>query len=158
MYERARKEIYELFMQKGIPIEVDETIDAPNFCCLKICHQPTRKGTLIVGKFTDQMLELLLTAHEFGHILHYENLSKGEAEKAYCAIFASNHLGLERISQDSKLLVIDIEKRASKYAMALLRTLNMNETVLAHARATYDGWIRGYRKKANLREIETLAS
>jgi hypothetical protein len=114
--------------------------------------------TLIIGRFTDDVLELLLIAHEFGHILHYENLSREDAEAAYCAIFASNYRGLENISPEGKQLVISIEEKASEYAMALLKTLTSNETILARAKDTYDGWITGYLKKARFSETAALAS
>jgi hypothetical protein len=158
MCERVRQAVYGLFARKGVPIEVNQTVDSPNFCCLKIRYQPVQGMTLIVGKFNDDILELLLIAHEFGHILHYENLSREDAEAAYCAIFASNHLGLENISPEGKQLVIGIEKKASEYAISLLRTLDSDETILARARSTYDDWLEGYLKKARLSEIDALAS
>ena len=114
--------------------------------------------TLITGKFADEVLETLLIAHEFGHIMHYENLSREDAEAAYCAIFASNHRGLENISPESKLLVISIEKKASDYAIALLRTLGSDETILSRAKETYNEWISGYLKKARLSEEASLTS
>jgi hypothetical protein len=54
MYERVRQEIYELFAGRGVRIEVNEAVDSPNFYCLKICYQPARGMTLIVGKFIDE--------------------------------------------------------------------------------------------------------
>jgi hypothetical protein len=56
MYELVRQEIYELFARRGVRIEVSETVDSPNFCCLKIRYQPERWITLIIGKFTDDVL------------------------------------------------------------------------------------------------------
>jgi hypothetical protein len=158
MHECIRQKIYNLFVKKDVRVEVNETVDVPNFCCLKIRYQPARAMTLIIGKFTDDVLEILLIAHEFGHILHYENLSREDAEIAYCAIFASNHRGLENISPESKQLVIDIERKASEYAVALLRALDCDETILSRAKDTYDEWIRGYSKKARLSEVDSLAS
>jgi hypothetical protein len=157
MYEIIRRDIYDLFANKGVRVEVNETVDVPNFCCLKIRYQPARAMTLIIGKFTDDILEVLLIAHEFGHILHYENLSRKDAEAAYCAIFATNHRGLENISPESKRLVIGIEKKASEYAVALLKTLGCDETILSRAKNTYDEWIRGYSKKARFSEVDAIA-
>ena len=54
MYERINLEIYELFARRGVRIEVNEAVDSPNFCCLKIRYQPTRGMTLIIGKFIDE--------------------------------------------------------------------------------------------------------
>ncbi len=159
MYEHIRRNIYNLFANRGVRVEVDETVDFPNFCCLKIQYQPEQNLTLIIGKFTDDVLEILLIAHEFGHIMHYENLSREDAEAAYCAIFASNHLGLENISPESKQLVVGIEKRASEYAISLLSVLGSDETILSRAKETYDEWIRGYLKKTGLSErVIILAS
>jgi Zn-dependent peptidase ImmA (M78 family) len=157
MHECIRQKIYNLFAKKGVLIEVNETVDAPNFCCLKIRYQPVRGMTLIIGKFTDDVLEVLLIAHELGHILHYENLSREDAEAAYCAIFASNHRGLENISPESKQLVIGIEKKASEYAVALLRSLDCEETILSRAQEMYGEWIKGYVKKARLSEVDAIA-
>jgi len=158
MHEQIRQKIYDLFANKGVRVEVNETVDLPNFCCLRIRYQPRRGMTLITGKFADEVLETLLIAHEFGHIMHYENLSREDAEAAYCAIFASNHRGLENISPESKLLVISIEKKASDYAIALLRTLGSDETILSRAKETYNEWISGYLKKARLSEEASLTS
>ena len=158
MHEHLRQEVYGLFTQKGVRIEVSETVDFPNFCCLKIRFQPEQGMTLITGKFTDNFLELLLISHEFGHVVHYENLSRKDAEAAYCAIFASNYRGLKNISPEGKRLVISIEKKASDYAMALLRTLTNDTSILDRARNTYDEWIAGYVRKANLPEAYALAS
>lgn len=157
MHEYIRQKIYNLFAEKSVRIEVNETVDAPNFCCLKIRYQPARAMTLIIGKFTNDVLEVLLIAHEFGHILHYENLSREDAETAYCAIFASNHRGLENISPESKQLVIGIEKKASEYAVALLRTLDCDESILSRAKDSYNEWLRGYSKKARLPEADAIA-
>lgn len=150
MYEKISKKIYDLFANKGIRIEVSQAADLTNFCCLRMQYQPNHGMTLITGTFTDETLEILLIAHEFGHVIHYENLSREDAEAAYCAIFASNHRGLENISSESKQLVISIEKMASDYAISLLRTLGSDETILSRARETYDEWIRGYLTKARL--------
>lgn len=158
MYDRFKRDVYNLFADKGVRVEVNEAVDLPNFCCLKIQYQPQQGMTLIIGAFTDDILELLLIAHEFGHMLHYENLSKEDAEAAYCAIFASNHRGLENISSESKQLVIAIEKKASDYAIALLRTLGSDEKMLSYAKETYDEWIKGYLKKAGFSETKPLAS
>jgi len=158
MHEHIRQKIYDLFANKGVRVEVNETIELPNFCCLRIRYQPKLGMTLIIGKFTDEVLETLLIAHELGHIIHYETLSRKDAEAAYCAIFASNHRGLENISPESKQLVISIEKKASDYAIALLRALGSDEMILSRAKDTYDEWIRGYRKKARLSETAALAS
>lgn len=158
MHESTKQKIYNLFAKKGVRIEVNETVDAPNFCCLKIRYQPARAMTLIIGKFTDDVLEVLLIAHEFGHILHYQNLPRADAEAAYCAIFASNHRGLENISPESKQLVIGIEKKASEYAMALLKTIANDETIISRATEAYGKWIKGYLKKARLSTIDTVAS
>jgi hypothetical protein len=158
MYDRIKRNVYHLFTDRGVRVEVNEEVDLPNFCCLKIRYQPALGMTLIVGRFTDDILELLLIAHEFGHILHYEKLSREDAEAAYCAIFASNHRGLENISPESKQLVIAIEKKASDYAIALLRTLGGDEKILSHAKETYDEWIKGYLKKAGFSETKSLAS
>jgi hypothetical protein len=54
MYERVRQEIYELFARRGVHIEVNEAVDSPIFLCLKICYQPVRGITRIVGKFIDE--------------------------------------------------------------------------------------------------------
>jgi hypothetical protein len=158
MHEQIRQKIYDLFANKGVRVEVSETVDLPNFCCLRIRYQPKRGMTLIVGKFTDEVLETLLIAHEFGHSIHYENLSRKDAEAAYCALFASNHRGIENISPESKQLVISIEKKASDYAIALLRKLGSDETILSRAKETYNEWISGYLKKARLSEETSLAS
>jgi hypothetical protein len=158
MHEQIRQKIYDLFTNKGVQVEVSETINLPNFCCLRIRHQPKRGMTLIIGKFTDEVLETLLIAHELGHTIHYETLSRKDAEAEYCAIFASNHRGLENISPESKQLVINIEKKASDYAIALLRTLGSDEAILSRAKETYSEWISGYLKKARLSEEASLAS
>jgi len=158
MYELIRQRIYDLFADKGVQVEVNETVDLPNFCCLRIRYQPNRGMTLIIGKFTDEVLETLLIAHELGHIIHYENLSRKDAEAAYCAIFASNHRGLENISTESKQLVISIEKKASDYAIALLKKLGSDEAFQTHAKEKYSEWISGYLKKARLSEETSLAS
>ncbi|MBP1735100.1 MAG: hypothetical protein H6Q53_1387 [Deltaproteobacteria bacterium] len=158
MLEHLRHEVYELFTHKGVRIEVSEKVDLLNFCCLKIRYQPAQGMTLVVGRFTDDFLELLLICHEFGHVVHYENLSREDAEVAYCTIFASNYRGLENISPEGKQLVISIEKKASEYAMALLRTLTNEKSILDRARNTYNEWIAGYLRKANLSETYALAS
>lgn len=158
MYERIRRQVYELFAQKGVPVEINEAVDLPNFCCLKICFQPVRGMTLMVGRFTDEFLELALISHEFGHVLHYESLSREDAEVAYCTVFASNYRGLENISPEGKRLVINIEKGASEYAMGLLKTLTAEKNILERARTIYDTWIAGYLKKAKLSESLALAS
>lgn len=158
MHERLRQEVYSLFAQKGVRVEVTEKVDLPNFCCLKIRHQPARGMTLVTGKFTDDFLELLLISHEFGHVIHYENLSREDAEVAYCTIFASNYRGLENISPGGKRLVISIERKASEHALALLRTLTTEKSILDQARFTYNEWIAGYIRKANLSEMYALAS
>jgi hypothetical protein len=158
MHDRLRKEIYELFIQKGVRIEVSENGDIPNFCCLRIRHQPSRGMTLVVGKFTDDFLELLLITHEFGHVVHYENLSREDAEIAYCTIFASNYRGLENISSEGKQLVINAERKASEYALMLLRTMTNEKSILDRASAKYNEWIEGYLKKANLIETYIPAS
>jgi len=158
MYDQIKRNIYDLFADKCVRVEVNEAVDLPNFCCLKIHYQPALGMTLIIGRFTDDILELLLIAHEFGHILHYENLSRDDAEAAYCAIFASNHRGLDNISPESKQLVINIEKKASDYAIALLRTLGCDEKMISRAKETYDEWIKGYLKKAGFSETKSLAS
>lgn len=158
MYEGLKQRLYGLFERKGVRIEANRTVDSPNFCCLKIRYQPVRGMTLIIGTFTDDVLEVLLIAHEFGHIIHYENLSQEDAEAAYCAIFASNHRGLENISPESKKLVIDIEKKASEHALALLKTITSDETIISRATQAYANWIEGYLKKAKLSTIDALAS
>jgi hypothetical protein len=156
MHEEARKALYRLFTQKGIKIETNGDGEYENFCCLRITRQPEESPTLIIGKFTDGMVEMLLPAHEYGHILHYESLSREEAEIAYCTIFASNHLGLENISLDGKKMVIAIEKKASEHAAALLAELTCDAEVLEHARDTYGNWIKGYLKKAQLADKDIV--
>lgn len=158
MYDRLRRQVYELFAQKDVPIEVNNSVNLPNFCCLKIRFQPTRGMTLIVGRFNDDFHELALISHELGHVLHYESLSGEDAEVAYCAIFASNHRGLENISPEGKQLVISIEKKASEYALKLLMTLTTDKTFLNRVRKTYNAWLAGYLRKANLPESLALAS
>jgi Zn-dependent peptidase ImmA (M78 family) len=79
MYERVRQEIYDFFAIRGARIEINKNVNSLNFCCLKILYQPARGMTFIIGHFTDDVLEVLLIAHEFGHILHYENLSREKA-------------------------------------------------------------------------------
>ncbi|OPY82212.1 MAG: hypothetical protein A4E65_00860 [Syntrophorhabdus sp. PtaU1.Bin153] len=156
MYEETRKALYGLFTQKGIKIETDEDAEYENFCCLRITREPEEGPTLLTGKFTDDMVEMLLLAHEYGHILHYESLSREEAEIAYCTIFASNHLGLENIPPDGKRIVITIEKKASEYAVALLAELTGDAVILEHARDTYGNWIKGYLKKAQLADEDII--
>lgn len=158
MHEEIRKALYGLFTQKGIRIETNEDAGYENFCCLRITQQPEEGTALIIGKFTDDMVEMLLLAHEYGHILHYESLSKEEAEIAYCAIFASNHLGLENISSDGKRMVIAIETKASEYAITLLTELTGDAAILEHAKETYGDWIKGYFKKAHLAEEDAIFS
>ncbi|HBA52885.1 MAG TPA: hypothetical protein DCZ04_00065 [Syntrophorhabdus aromaticivorans] len=157
MHEETRQALYGLFVQKGIKIETNEDMEYENFCCLRITQEPERGPTLIIGKFTDDTMEMLLLAHEYGHVLHYESLSKEEAEIAYCAIFASNHLGLENISPDSKRMVIAIEKKASEYAVTLLTQLTGDAAILEHARETYGNWINGYLKKAHLADEDAIS-
>lgn len=158
MYEQIRQEVYRLLIEKGVRIEISENPAPPNFCCLRIRYQPSRGMTLVTGKFTDDFLELLLISHEFGHVVHYESLSREDAEVAYCAIFASNHRGLENISLEGKQLVINIEKKASEYAITLLKALTDEKTILDRAHSTYEAWIAGYLRKANLTESIALAS
>ncbi|MCX6262872.1 MAG: hypothetical protein NTY95_18885 [Bacteroidia bacterium] len=95
MYKKIKNRIYSLFTDKGIGIEVNDSIGYANFCCLKIKYYPITKVTLNIGRFTDDLLEILLITHKFGHILHYETLSPDEAQIAYCTIFASNNMGLK---------------------------------------------------------------
>lgn len=156
MYEEIRRRLYGLFATKGIRIETNTTVDYDNFCCLKIMQEPEEDTTLIVGKFSDDIIETLLLAHEFGHILHHESLSKEEAEAAYCALLASNHLGLENISTDGKRTVIAVEEKASRYALTLLEGLTADNVLLDRAKETYSNWITGYCKKAKLPEMDTL--
>jgi hypothetical protein len=158
VHRGIRQKVYELFSKRGVPIEVNETIGLPNFCCLRIRYQPLQRMTLVIGKFTDDILELLLIAHEFGHVVHYENLSREDAEVAYCTIFASNHMGLENISLEARQLLINMEKKASEYAVVLLRTLTEEESIIDVARNTYSDWINGYTRKAGLPEAYALAS
>jgi len=157
MYEETRKAHYGLITQKGIRIETNEDAGYENFCCLRITQQPEEGTTLIIGKFTDDMVEILLLAHEYGHILHYESLSKEEAALAYCAIFASTHIGLENISPDGKRTVIAIEKKASEYAITLLTELMDDAAILKHAKETYGDWIKGYFKKSHLTEEDIIS-
>lgn len=156
MYEEIRKRLYGLFTTRGIRIETNTTADYDNFCCLKITEEPEEGTTLIVGKFCDDTIETLLLAHEFGHILHYKALSQEEAEAAYRALLASNHLGLENISTDDKRTVIAVEEKASRYALTLLEGLTADNALLDRARDTYRNWITGYCKKAKLPETDTL--
>jgi hypothetical protein len=154
MYEDIKQKIYGLFTAKDVRVEHNSTIDRDNFCCLNIRYQPVRGMTLITGTFSDDTIEILLLAHEFGHILHYEALSRKEAEIAYCTIFAANHLGLENISPDGKKTVIAIEKKASEYALTLLRDLIKDGALMEAARKTYGSWIKGYFRKARMVEMD----
>lgn len=156
MYEEIRKRLYGLFIGKGIRIEKKRGLHWENFCCLKLMEEPAKDTTLIIGKFSDNTVETLLLAHEFGHVLHYEGLSRGEAEAAYCALLASNHLGLENISPDARRTVIAVEEKASRRALALLKDVGADEALLFRAKDTYNGWIKGYYRKAQLPEKDTL--
>lgn len=155
MHEDIREQLYGLFINKGVRIETKEGADYDNFCCLRITEDPEKGTSLIIGRFSDDTVETLLLAHELGHILHYEELSKEDAEAAYCAILASNHLGLENISPDAKRTVIGIEEKASQRALALLKDLKAKDPLLDTAKDTYNGWIKGYLKKAKLPETDT---
>jgi len=69
MYDRIKRNICDFFADKGVRIEVNESIDLPNFCCLKIRYQPQWGMALIIGKFTDDF-QIFLIAHECGHVIH----------------------------------------------------------------------------------------
>jgi len=105
----------------------------------------------VTGIFTDELSEILFVAHEYGHLLHYEGLSPDDKEMAYCAVFASNHIGLENVSREGRELVTSLEKKASEYALDLLKGMLDAETV-AVVGDTYNKWMRGYCRKAGLAE------
>ena len=155
MYEEIKKRIYSLFISKSVQIDINRSIEYANFCCLKIMRYPTKGVTLITGKFSDDLHETLLIAHEYGHLLHYESLSREEAEITYCAILASNHIGLENISVEGKNIIISVEKKASEHALTLLQDISDEKTIMT-AKDTYNQWIQGYFKKAKLKETESL--
>jgi hypothetical protein len=146
---KVRDLIYGLLADKGVLVEVNDTPPCANFCCLQIGQYPVRKATLIIGTFTDEFHEMVFVAHEYGHLLHYETLSPRNAEEAYCAVFASNHLGLENISREGKELITSIERNASVYALDLLSRVLDGET-LSQVKEMYAGWIQGYCRKAGL--------
>lgn len=149
VYRRVKEKIYNLLALKGVTVEKDTAVNHTNFCCLKMRRDRPGEATLMIGKFADDFQEMLFIAHEYGHLVHYEKLSPGEAETTYCAIFASNHLGLENISEDGKELVIATEKKASEHALLLLSRF-LDEDNMGRVRESYGRWIEGYYKKARL--------
>ncbi len=155
MHEATRGHIYRLFTGRNVDIERRDEEKFENFCCLKTRLYPKRATTLMVGKFTDHVREVLSLAHEFGHLLHYDTITGREAERVFCAVLASNYAGLENISDDGKRTIITLEKRASELALAVLQPIADSETVFK-ARETYSRWLRGYVEKAGLEDADAF--
>lgn len=155
MHEAVKERLYGLFEAKGVSVEADETIEYENFCCLQIRYYPATKVTLHVGKFTDDLQEMLLIAHELGHILHYESLSPKDTQIAYSTIFASNNIGLDKISLEARKMMIFLEVKASEHALNLLRDMLDDEMIIS-AKNIYNKWIRGYYEKAKLIDMDDL--
>ena len=147
----VKRTLYGLLVRRGVRIETNETVEYANFCCLKIRRYPQGEAILVTGRFTDELSEVLFVAHEYGHLLHYEALSPDDKEMAYCAVFASNHIGLENVSREGRELITSLEKKASEYALDLLKGMLDTETV-AVVSDTYNKWIRGYYRTAGLAE------
>lgn len=156
MHEETKERIYGLFAARDIDIERRHEKKFENFCCLKTRLYPKRATTLMVGKFTDHLHEVLTLAHEFGHLLHYDTIKGREAEIVFCAVLASNYAGLENISDDGKRTIIGLEKKASELALKVLRPIADNDMIFT-AKETYNRWLRGYVEKAGLVDDEAFS-
>ncbi len=153
MYEEVKKKLYGLLAARNVAFEINEEISYANFCCLQLKRYPLKEATLMTGRFSDDLREVIYIAHELGHLMHYESMTGEEAELAYCTIFASNHAGLENISPEAKERIIFLEKSASQNALRLLTSM-LDEEKVREAAETYRKWIDGYHLKANSEKVQ----
>ncbi len=101
---------------------------------------------ILCGPIKDGVREITSIAHEAGHVLAYNEMSREDARLYLCSMFASHKMGLSKLSPLAQGFVLKVESEASANGLYLLRAIGVNEEDLTIVKKLMSRWYASYEK------------
>jgi len=102
---------------------------------------------ILCGPFRDEAKELTSIAHEAGHVVIHNKMTREELRNYVCTMFAANKLGVGKIAPLAQAFILETEATASAKGLDILQKIGVEDGDLRTVKEMMSQWYATYEKQ-----------